>query len=190
MYVLQHPLASLQLPKSVYPVPIRAGYIKHCYLFCSYLVYANFSFCLYLFCLYRNKILATFWILKAPHRTMLFFFTYIFTSKHTWYICMNVSMYNFASLATKSVAWAPSQRYNIVVECPVPNLVRNIQTSIIVSMCIHTYIVHMCTHAHTRTGYVHMYACTCVLTTPHKSQTKENHHTKKNARGEHRKQGK
>lgn len=37
----------------------------------------------------------------------------------------------------------------------------------------------MCIHAHTLTGYVHMYACTCVLTTPHKSQTKENHHTKK-----------
>lgn len=108
-------------------------------------------------------------------------------------MCMCVSMYNFASLATKSVAWAPSQHYNIVV---VPSAqFGSKHTYAYHCKYVRTYVRmrYICAQMHIRARactYICMYACTCILTTPHKSQTKENHHTKKNARGEHRKQGK
>lgn len=81
-------------------------------------------------------------------------------SVHT-YICM----LNFASLATKSVAWAPSQHYNIVVWRPVPNSVRNLHTYEYDLKFVRMYI-HMCINANKRTtripNYIHTYICTCI----------------------------
>lgn len=172
--------------------------------FHSYLAYANFSFWLYLFCLYHNKFKQHFEYWK-PRLVCCYFFLFTYLQANIMYHihaqvceCTYICMLNFASLATKSVAWAPSQHYNIVVQRPVPNSVRNLHTYEYDLKFVRMYI-HMCINANKRTtripNYIHTYICTCIyicmysqLHTSHKP--KKIITPKKCKRREHRKQGK